>query len=92
MIFLTIFCTSGATKIAVGNATKKPIANDFIQRKMKLMSRPVLMAVKTPDIIKAMMRAIKNGNNMRGFFNNFFIILIFFNREDCYFHRKRLSQ
>lgn len=67
MIFLTIFCTIGVIKKAVGKATVKAIKKDFIQINIKFSTNPKFINIKTPDIIKAMINAIKKGKSKRGF-------------------------
>jgi hypothetical protein len=54
-------------KKAVGKATVKAIMNDFIQIKIKLFTKPKFIKIKTPDIIKAIVNAIKKGKRRRGF-------------------------
>ena len=75
MIFFTIFCTKGTTEIAVGKAITKAKMKDFIQMKKKFSTKPRLTNNKTPDMMNAMMAAIKNGKRILGFFKNFGIFV-----------------
>ncbi len=63
-------------KNAVGKATAKAIIKDLIHIKIKLLTNPKFIKIKTPDIIKAIIKAIKKGKRMRGFCINFFIIFL----------------
>ncbi len=60
-------------KNAVGKAITNPNKNDFNHLKIKSSTRPIFNKVKAPDIINAIKSAIKNGNNILGFFINFFM-------------------
>ena len=81
---MTILLTIGATKKAVGKAIKKPKKNDFAQIKKKCGANPKLIKTISPDIIKAIINAIKKGNNILGVLS-----FIFFNctSKDCFFRQ-----
>jgi hypothetical protein len=54
------FFAKGATKIAEGKAIGKTIEKDFNQLEKKSILKPMLMSDKTPEIIKVMVKDIKN--------------------------------
>ena len=72
-IFFTRFCTFGATIKAVGKPTLNPIKKALAHKNIKFGLIPTFIAVITPDIINAMHKAIKNGNNTLGVLKNFSI-------------------
>lgn len=54
------FFAKGATKIAEGKAIGKTIEKDFNQLESKSAVKPILMTDKTPEMIKVIVRDIKN--------------------------------
>jgi hypothetical protein len=59
-ILSVIFFAIGATKIAEGKAIGKTIEKDLNQFKKKSILKPMLMSDKTPEIIRVIVKDIKN--------------------------------
>jgi hypothetical protein len=59
-IFSVSFLAKGATKIAEGKAIGKTIEKDFNQLESKSVVKPILITDKTPEMIRVIVRDIKN--------------------------------
>ena len=75
---MTIFCTIGATKNAVGKATKKARKKDLIQIRKNFSTNPRLIKIIAPDMTQAIINAIKKGKRTRGVFSFIKFKAVFF--------------